>query len=163
MFRICTILSILLLLALVTSTQALASGPTGPRYTYASFSYAWNKNAPEKIHLTNATPTADGYVAEYGFTNTLTVYADDGTVTGTCARFVGGGENDAGGRTFTQLITNSILIGTFRWPQEQLDEVRATFRVIGMQAKEYSYNTTRFTLDYDQRTGWEFCMRYITK
>lgn len=163
MFRISTILSILLLLALVTGTQSLASGPTGPRYTYASFSYAWNRNAPDNIHLTRANPTAEGYVADYGFTNSLTVYTEDGTVTGTCARFVGGGENDAGGRTFTQLIANSILVGTFRWPQEQLDEVRATFKVLGMQAKEYSYNTTRFTLDHSPTAGWEFCMRYIAK
>lgn len=153
----------LLLLTLIAPVQSFASGPTGPRYTYASFSYAWNRSAPENLQLTKAVATAEGYVADFGFTNTLTVYMDGGVTTGTCARFVGGGENDAGGRTFNLLITNSLAVGSFRWPQENWDEARAMFKIVGTQAKEYSYNTTRFTLNHTPAAGWEFCMTYIAK
>lgn len=157
------LLVFLLLLLQITGSQAFASGSTGPRYTWASFGYGWNRSAPEKLQLTKPQPIAEGYVADFGFTNTLTIYVDDSVVTGTCARFIGGGENDAGGRTFRHLIANSINVGSFRWPQEQLDEVRAAFQIISMQPKEYTYNTTRFTFDYDPASGWEFCMTYLAK
>lgn len=153
----------LLALSHIPSSQAFASGSTGPRYTWASFGYGWNRNAPEKIQLTQTQPIAEGYVADFGFTNTLTIYVDSSVVTGTCARFIGGGENDAGGNTFRHLIANSINMGSFRWPQEQLNEVRAAFQIISMQPKEYTYNTTRFTFDYNPASGWEFCMTYLPK
>lgn len=156
-------ISIICLLALVLGGYVYASGPTAGTYTWASFSYSWNKNTPEKLQLTNAVPSSTGYRVDYGYTAVLDVMVDDGAVQGTCARFVGGGENDAGGRTFMLLIDKSITVGSFRWPKQQVEEARELFAFIGKTRKEYSYNITHFIFDYTPATGWAFCMQYLPK
>lgn len=150
-----------LLCGVLAAAPLLASGPTGARYTWASFSYSWNKNTQANLQLEKAVPTADGYFVNYGYSTTLDIFMTHGTVDGTCANFVGGGEDDAGGRTFALLIAKSIDVGTFRWPQENIDEARNTFKFIGKTHKAYTYNTTQFTLDYAPQSGWKFCMTYF--
>lgn len=150
-----------LLLCVLTAAPLLAGGPTGAHYTWASFSYSWNKNAQPQLQLTKATPTNSGYYVDYGYTTTLNVLMERGAVKGTCAHFFGGGENDAGGRIFSLLIAKSIEMGTFRWPQTNIDEARGTFKIMGKTRKEYSYNTTQFIFDYSPQSGWKFCMTYL--
>lgn len=150
-----------LILCMLTAAPLLASGPTGGSYTWASFSYSWNKNTQPSLQLNKAVPTNNGYTVDYGYTSTLDIYMEHGAVVGTCANFVGGGENDAGGRIFTLLIAKSIDIGTYHWPQAHIDEARNTFKFIGKTHREYSYNTTQFVLDYSPSVGWKFCMNYF--
>lgn len=152
-----------LFFCMLAATPLLASGPTGGRYTWASFSYSWNKHTDPSLQLDKAVPTANGYSADFGYTATLDVNMQHGAVKGTCAYFVGGGENDAGGRIFSLLMAKSIDIGTFQWPQNYIDEVRNTFKFIGKNRKEYSYSTTQFVLDYSPSSGWEFCMTYLPR
>lgn len=159
MQNICRLLCLLTLL--FTATPLLAGGPTGGRYTWASFSYSWNKNTQPQLQLTQAVPTDYGYTVNYGFTTVLDVLMEKGAVRGTCARFVGGGENDAGGRIFKLLMAKSMEIGSFHWPQAQLDEARETFQYMLKEHREYRYNTTEFVYNYSPKTGWEFCMTYL--
>lgn len=150
-----------LLTLLLAATPLLASGPTGARYTWASFSYSWNKNAQPQVQLTKAVPTSYGYSVDYGHTTTLEVLMEHGAVHSTCAHFVGGGENDAGGRVFMLLMAKSMEVGTFRWPQSQVDEVKEAFKIMRKERREYRYNTTEFVYDYSPESGWEFCMTYL--
>ncbi|MEG2172638.1 MAG: hypothetical protein RRY29_05195 [Desulfovibrionaceae bacterium] len=141
--------------------RVFASGPTAGSYTWASFSYSWNKNTPPKLQLNNPIETPQGYTIDYGYTTTLDIFIENSAVQGTCVHFVGGGENDAGGRTFTQLMKKSLEVGSYRWPSEQISEAREAFKIIGKTHKEYSYNITQFTFDYTPVAGWAFCMRYL--
>lgn len=161
MLNICRLLCLLALL--FAATPLLASGPTGGRYTWASFSYSWNKNTQPSLQLTKAVPTDYGYSVDYGYTTVLEVLLEKEVVHGTCARFVGGGENDAGGRTFMLLIVKSMDVGTFQWPHAQVEEARETFKLMRKERREYRYNSTEFVYDYSPKSGWEFCMTYLPR
>lgn len=160
MHNVCRTFFCLLALLLI-ATPLLAGGPTGGRSTWASFSYSWNKNTQPALQLTKAVPTDYGYSVDYGYTTSLEVLLENGGVSGTCARFVGGGENDAGGRVFMLLITKSMEVGTFRWPQAQVEEAREAFKLMRKERREYRYHSTEFVYDYSPQNGWEFCMTYL--
>lgn len=154
-------LAVLCLFFAAASSYALASGPTGPRYTWGAFVHFWNKGIMEKFQIANPVSTKDGYVVEYGYTTTMQFTLDWGAVQSFCIHFVGGGENDAGGFAFRHLVDRAITVGTFRWPEENIEKVKSTFKVFSKDAKAYQYNATSFEYMYSPQTGWQFCTKFV--
>lgn len=138
-----------------------AGGPTGPRFSWSSFQRFWEKQATPLVYLTKAEPVEEGYLVNYGHTVVLRVFLQDHVVTGVEIRFKGGPGNDAGGPQFKRLMYHAISIGTYRWPEDKIEEVRHLFRVISPQNKEYRYQMTHFTYTYSPQSGWTFGFDYV--
>ena len=141
---------------------AHAGGSTGPRFTWASFRFFWNKHTPPEITLNNPVRTEEGYLCEYGHTVSVLVLAtkNDG-VLGARVRFLSGPGNDAGGPKFTRLVNHAIDVGTFRWPDDVIAQCREHFRYMGKANKNFRYQNTEFSLTYNEHKGWTFSMIYL--
>ena len=156
---LCT--SLFLALSLALPLKAEASGPTGPRFSWSSFQRFWEKQASPLVYLTKAEPVAGGYLVDYGFSTTMRIPVQDRQVQGVEIRFLGGAGNDAGGPQFKRLVHQAINIGTYKWPEDKIDEVRRLFAVMSPQAKEYRYQMTYFRYNYAPDTGWSFSFHYV--
>lgn len=157
--RLCALLVLCVLLC--PTLFAEASGPTGPRFTWSSFQRFWDKQAIPSVYLTNPETVQGGYLIHYGHGVTLRVLMHDKAVTGVEARFSGGPANDAGGMQFKRLIYQSIIVGTYRWPEDKIVEVRQHFSNLSPMNKDYRYQMTHFRYTYNATTGWTFGFDYV--
>lgn len=148
-------------LCLAPLTLAEASGPTGPRFTWSSFQRFWDKQGTPLVYLGKAEAVEGGYLVNYGHGVTLRVALRDKVVSGVEVRFVGGKANEAGGPQFKRLVYHAITIGSFRWPEDKIEEVRHLFAIFGPQDKEYHYQMTRFRYSSSPSMGWTFSFEYI--
>lgn len=155
------VLWMVLALGMVTVCDAYASGPTGPRFSWSSFQRFWEKQATPLVYLKDAEPVQDGYLVTYGHGVTLRVLVRDQVVTGVQIRFLGGKANDAGGPQFKRLIYQTITVGSYRWPDDKIEEVRRRFAILSPQEKTYHYQMTRFYYSYSETGGWLFGFDYV--
>jgi len=142
--------------------QEGGSEDRGPRYTLESFKRQWNvRSLTPKAHFGKLHKVEGGYVADYGdgVTVLITLYKD--TVTGARIRYEAGPEQEAGGPRFVMLVSSALNVGTFRWPQERIDQVRQIFGFISRQPKAYRYLYTAFSRSYAQDAGWEFALDFV--
>lgn len=134
----------------------------GPRYTLESFKRQWNVNSlNSKARLATLFEAEGGYTADYGDGVSVFIAMHRDTVTGARIRYEDGPENAAGGPRFLLLVNTAINVGTFRWPQERINQVRQIFGFISPQSKSYRYLYTSFTRAYVQSEGWEFALEYV--
>ena len=159
-----------LLLCLLSALQALptqsaqsawAASP-GPGFSWSSFQRFWDKQGPPLVHIKKAEAVEGGYLVDFGYTTVLRVFVRDKIVTGVEAHFIGGGDNDAGGPQFKRLVYQAITIGTYRWPEEQIMEVREKFKFMTPEDKEYRFQMTHFKYSYVAGTGWSFGFDYVS-
>ena len=134
----------------------------GPRYTLASFKRQWTVHSPNpRAHLNALHKAEGGYAADYGDGVSLLVVMHKDTVTGVRIRYEAGPEQGAGGPRFLLLMHTAINVGTFRWPQARIEQVRQLFNFMTPQSKNYRYLYTAFTSTYGQADGWEFVLDYV--
>ena len=134
----------------------------GPRYTLESFKRQWNVNSPNpKVHLGTLHKIEGGYAADYGDGVSLRIVMHKDTVRGARIRYEIGPDLGAGGPRFLLLMHTAINLGTFRWPQERVNQVRQIFNFMTPQPKKYRYLYTSFTRTYTQTDGWEFVLEYV--
>ena len=134
----------------------------GPRYTLASFNRQWNVNSlNSKAHFNRVREVEGGYAAEYGDGVSLFIVMHKDTVSGARIRYEAAPDQGAGGPRFLLLVNTAINVGTFRWPQERIDQVRQIFSLMTPQTKTYRYLYTAFTRTYAQAGGWEFALEYV--
>jgi hypothetical protein len=134
----------------------------GPRYTLESFKRQWTVHAPNpKAHFQTLTQVESGYVFDYGDGVSLLIAVHKDSVTGIRVRYEPGPDQGAGGPRFLLLMHTAINVGTFRWPQARIDQLRQSFSIMSPQPKSYRYLYTSFTRSYEQIRGWEFVMDYV--
>lgn len=155
----------LLLLSLFNAASAAslaqASGATGPRFTWAAFQRFWDKGASPLVQLKHAEKVKDGYLIDYGHTTTLRVLVEDDRVTGVSVRFGGGKHNDAGGPQFLRLMRHAISVGTYRWPEDKIQEAYEYFEVMSPEPKTYRFQSSEFYRGFEEGLGWEFRFDYV--
>jgi hypothetical protein len=134
----------------------------GPRYTLESFKRQWSVHSPNpKAHFNTPHKVEGGYAVDYGDGVSLLILMRKDVVTGVRIRYDTGPDQGAGGPRFLLLMHTAINVGTFRWPQERIDQVRQMFSPAPLP-KSYRYLYTSFSRMYDQQTGrWEFVMDYV--
>ena len=140
---------------------AQTGGPTGPRFTWAAFQRFWDKGASPLVHLKSPEKVTGGYLIDYGHTTTLRILVEDERVTGVSVRFVGGRNNDAGGPQFLRLMQQAINVGTYRWPEDKIQEVRDYYAVMSPDPREFRYQSSLFYRQYVEGQGWEFRFDYV--
>ena len=134
----------------------------GPRYTLESFRRQWTVHSPNpKAHFRTLTQVEGGYAFDYGDGVSLFIAMSKDTVTGVRVRYEAGADQGAGGPHFLLLMQTAINVGTFRWPQERIIQLRQIFNLMSPLPKSYRYLYTSFTRTYDQGRGWEFVMDYV--
>ena len=134
----------------------------GPRYTLESFKRQWTVHSPNsKAHLGALFKAEGGYAADYGDGVNLLILMRKDTVTGVRIRYEARPDQGAGGPRFLLLMHTTINVGTFRWPQERIDQIRQLFNLMTPQHKNYRYLYTSFTRTYTQANGWEFILEYV--
>ncbi|MCL2122684.1 MAG: hypothetical protein FWH34_01195 [Desulfovibrionaceae bacterium] len=134
----------------------------GPRYTLESFKRQWTVHSPNpKAHFGRLHKVEGGYAADYGDGVSMFIGMHKDTVTGARIRYEAVPDQGAGGPRFLLLMHTAINVGTFRWPQERLDQVRQIFNIMTPQPKIYRYLYTSFTRSYTQANGWEFVLDYV--
>jgi len=134
----------------------------GPRYTLESFKRQWKIHSPNpKTHLNALHKVEGGYAAEYGDGVSLFIAIHKDTVMGARVRYEAGPDQGAGGPRFLLLMHTAINVGTFRWPQERINQTRQLFNYMTPQPKSYRYLYTAFTRTYAQEGGWEFVLDYV--
>ena len=134
----------------------------GPRYTLESFKRQWKVHSSNpKAHFDRLHKTEAGYVVDYGDGVTLLIVMSKGTVISARIRYELGPDQGAGGPRFLLLMHTAINVGTFRWPQERIEQVRQIFTFMTPQTKNYRYLYTSFTRTYAQAEGWEFVLDYV--
>jgi len=156
---------ILCLIIVVVVTKLIspldnAISSTVPRYTWVTFKSFWNKHTAKEVKIKDAQKVAGGYVVEYRNGVRLHVNEENKRITSVCANFYNR-NNDAGGQTFIKIKNRIINFGTFRWPFENILEVRSLFENIGKYDINYSYRTSSFSLSYVESEGWALCLRFI--
>lgn len=134
----------------------------GPRYTLESFKRQWNVNSfNPKGGLAAGQETPDGWFADYGDGVTLLILMRGDVVTGVRIRYEGRPEQGAGGPRFLLLMQTAINVGTFRWPQERIDEVRQGFSHMSPMPKDYRHMYSAFSRSYTPGPGWEFTLDFV--
>jgi len=134
----------------------------GPRYTLESFKRQWTVHSPNpKARLATLHKVEGGYAADYGDGVSLLVVMHKDAVIGARIRYEPGPDQGAGGPGFLLLMHTAINVGTFRWPQERINQVRQIFNLMTHQPKNYRYLYTSFTRTYTQAEGWEFVLSYV--
>jgi hypothetical protein len=134
----------------------------GPRYTLESFKRQWTvHSANPKANFNTLHQIEGGYAFDYGDGVSLRISMHKDAVTGVRIRYEAEPDQAAGGPRFLLLIHTAINVGTFRWPQERIEQVRHSFSLMTPQPKSYRYRYTSFTRAYEQASGWEFAMNYV--
>ena len=134
----------------------------GPRYTLESFKRQWLVHSSNpKAHFTTLREVEGGYAFDYGDGVSLHILMRNDTVTGARIRYEGEPNQGAGGPRFLLLMHTAINVGTFRWPQARIDQVRHTFSFMTPQPKTYRYLYTSFARTYEQAGVWEFILDYV--
>lgn len=134
----------------------------GPRYTLEAFKRTWSINVPNpKAGLVQGRETNKGWLVEYGDGLTLLMPMTEGTVTGVHIRYEAGPDQGAGGPRFLLLMNTAINVGTFRWPQARIDQVRHTFNHMSPLPKSYRYLYSSFKRTFTQGEGWEFMLDFV--
>jgi len=134
----------------------------GPRYTLEAFKRQWRVHSPNpKAHFSTIHEVEGGYAVDYGDGVSLLIVMGKGTVTGVRIRYDSGPDQGSGGPRFLLLIHTAINVGTFRWPQERINQVRQIFSQSPLP-KTYRYLYTSFSRTFDQQIGrWEFALDYV--
>jgi hypothetical protein len=134
----------------------------GPRYTLESFKRQWTVHSPNpKAHFRTLNQVEGGYACDYGDGVSLHIAMRKDTVTGVSISYEAGPDQGAGGPRFLLLMHTAINVGTFRWPQARIDQLRQSFSLMTPLPKNYRYLYTSFARSYDQGRGWEFAMDYV--
>jgi len=134
----------------------------GPRYTLLSFKRQWHVHSPSpKAHFDTPHKLADGHVVDYGNGVNLFIAMHKDTVTGIRIRYNIGLDQGPGGQRFLLLMHTAINVGTFRWPQERINEVRRFFSIMNPQPKNYRYLYTSFVRTHEPPDKWEFAMDFV--
>ena len=134
----------------------------GPRYTLESFKRQWTVHAPNpKAHFRALNQVDGDYAVDYGDGVSLHIVMYRDTVTGLRIRYQTGPDQGSGGPQFLLLMHTAINVGTFRWPQTRIDQLRMTLGVMTPLPKSYRYLYTSYTRTYDQGHGWELVMNYV--
>jgi hypothetical protein len=134
----------------------------GPRYTLESFKRQWTVHAPNpKAHFHTLNQVEGGYAFDYGEGVSLHIVMHKDTVTGVRIRYEAGSDQGAGGPRFLLLMHTAINVGTFRWPQARIDQLRQIFGLMTPLPKTYRYLYTSFSRSYEQSRGWECAMDYV--
>jgi hypothetical protein len=134
----------------------------GPRYTLESFKRQWTVHSPNpKAHFRTLHQFEDGYAFDYGDGVSLHITMHKDTGTGIRIRYDPGADQGEGGPRFLLLMHTAINVGTFRWPQARVEQLRQICGLMTPLPKSYRYLYTIFTRTYDQGRGWEFCMDYV--
>jgi hypothetical protein len=133
----------------------------GPRYTLESFKRQWQVNSPNpKARLHTLHKEENGYAVDYGDGVSLHIITHKATVTSARIRYDITSDEGGGGQRFLLLMHTAINVGTFRWPQERIDQVRQIFS-LSHQPKTYRYRYTSFSRTQEQDGKWEFVMDYV--
>ena len=134
----------------------------GPRYTLESFKRQWTVHSPNpKAHFRTLTQAEGGYAVDYGDGVSLLIVMSKDTVTGVRVRYEAGPDQGAGGPHFLLLMQTAINVGTFRWPQDRIIQLRQIFSLMSPLPKSYRFLYTSFSRTYDQTGGWEFVMDFV--
>jgi hypothetical protein len=134
----------------------------GPRYTLESFKRQWNVHSLNpKTHLGTLHKVENGYAVDYGDGVSLLIVMHKDTVISARIRYEAGPDQGAGGPRFLSLIHTAINVGTFRWPQERIEQLRQIFTFMTPQTKNYRYLYTSFSRTYAQAEGWTFVLDYV--
>ena len=135
----------------------------GPRYTLEAFKRQWHVHSPNpKTHFDTPHKVEGGYLVDYGDGVSLFIIMHKDTVTSARIRYEIGPDQGAGGPRFLLLMYTAINVGTFRWPQERIDQVRQIFHPSPLP-KSYRYLYTSFSRTYEQPGKWEFVLEYVPK
>lgn len=143
------------------ASPAEASGPTGPRLTWAAFQRFWDTGASPLVRIRNPMPEEGGYLVDYGHTTALHVHMENGYVRGLTVSFSGVREHYDGGPRFLQLMHRALVVGSYRWPEERVLKALRTFEAITPEPAEYRYHNAKFSRSYTPEVGWEFHMDYV--
>jgi hypothetical protein len=136
----------------------------GPRYTLEAFKRQWTVHSPNpKAHFRALTQVEGGYAFDYGDGVSLHIamLKDKDAVTGIRIRYEALPDQGAGGPRFLLLMHTAINVGTFRWPQARIEQLRQSFNLMTPLPKSYRYRYTSYTRTFDQYRGWEFVMDYV--
>ena len=133
----------------------------GPRYTLAAFQRQWNVHSPNpRAHMTTTHKAEGGYAVDYGDGVSMLILMTEDTVRGVRIRYEIGPDQGTGGPRFLLLIHTALNVGTFRWPQERINQVRQTFSQ-SLLPKTYRYLYTSFTRTHEPPDRWEFIMEFV--
>jgi hypothetical protein len=133
----------------------------GPRYTLEAFKRQWNVHSPNpKAHVGTPAKIEDGYSVDYGDGVSMLIFMRGDTVRGARIRYEIGSDQGAGGPRFLLLIHTALNLGTFRWPQERINQVRQAFS-LSLLPKSYRYLYTSFTRTHEPPDRWEFIMEFV--
>ena len=134
----------------------------GPRYTLEAFRRQWTVHTPNpKAHFHTLTQVEDGYAFDYGDGVSLHIAMHKNAVTAIRIRYEALPDQGAGGPRFLLLMHTAINVGTFRWPQARIEQLRQLFGPMTPLPKSYRYFHTSFTRTFDAGRGWEFVMDYV--
>ena len=133
----------------------------GPRYTLAAFKRQWNlHSANPKGHIKTAHKLEAGYAVDYGDGVSMFIFMQGDRVGKVRLRYELGTDEGAGGPRFLLLVHTAINVGTFRWPQERINQVRQLFS-LSLLPKSYRYLYTSFARTHEPPDKWEFVMDFV--
>ena len=156
-----TVLLTVCCLACMLPMSALGAEEAGPRYTWEPLRKFWNVNCLPGFEIKNFSRTEQGYLVLYPSAISLEVIEKDRIVSEVRAIYNQALDKSGGGRRFLQLMESLITLGTCRWPEERVEQVRRTFANMPRAGAQYSWNTSRFVLYNSPAGGWIFTLYFL--
>jgi len=131
----------------------------GPAYPWPSFVVFWNKRCKPGCEIQNATYQNSRYLVPYGYSVSLVVEMQNDYVVSVRAVY-GDPAVREGGQRWIKLVESVITVGTFRWPDDRIDEVKQRFRAISPEPATYMWQNSSFKRE-QTAGGWEFVLRFL--
>jgi hypothetical protein len=163
----------ILVIAFLCLTLPLASGaradmnpPAGPiqdrapGFPWPAFQRFWNTRCEPGVALEKPLSRANQYIVQYGQSVNLLVQMKSDTVHTVTALYADPRTYPGGGKVWLKLISTLITIGSYRWPEERIEEVRGRFGVVSERPAEYVWQNIVFRRSFDSGSGWAFSLEF---
>lgn len=148
-----------LLLGLSGVAAQAATAP--PRFSWPAFRHFWNVYCMPKCEFTNVETTEGGHLVLFASGVSLVTEETGMVVRAARVVFSNQPEQAHNGRLFLRLVDSAIRVGTFQWPQEQIQKVHEAFRTMTPDPVRYQWRTSRFVREQMANGAWVFSLSFV--